>query len=88
MKIALVPIDNRPVCYNLPIDIANIDDSLELFLPDKKLLGGLYSSANVDGILHWRKTYKFRTRTGCDNSFTRHNSLWRADFFKKMQKFS
>lgn len=53
MKIALVPIDNRPVCYNLPIDIASIDDSMELFLPDKKLLGGLYSSANVDGILHW-----------------------------------
>lgn len=53
MKIALVPIDNRPVCYNLPMDIAGIDESLELFLPDKKLLGGLYSQANIDGILHW-----------------------------------
>lgn len=53
MKIALVPIDNRPVCYNLPMDIASIDDSLELFLPEKRLLGGLYSQANVDGILHW-----------------------------------
>lgn len=53
MKIALVPIDNRPVCYNLPMDIASIDESLELFLPDKRLLGGLYSHANTDGILHW-----------------------------------
>jgi hypothetical protein len=53
MKIALVPIDNRPVCYNLPREIANIDDSLELFMPDKKLLGGLSSQANIDGILHW-----------------------------------
>lgn len=53
MKIALIPIDNRPVCYNLPKEIANIDDDLELFLPDKKLLGGLRSYADVEGILNW-----------------------------------
>lgn len=53
MKIALIPIDNRPVCYNLVKEIANIDKSLELFLPDRKLLGGLYSVADVDGILRW-----------------------------------
>lgn len=53
MKLALIPIDNRPVCYDLPESIANIDGDLELFLPDKKFLGGLYSSANTDGILNW-----------------------------------
>lgn len=53
MKIALIPIDNRPVCYSLPKDIANIDEDLELILPDKKLLGGLTSYANIEGILHW-----------------------------------
>ncbi len=31
MKIAIVPIDNRPVCYNLPKEIAAIDSSIELF---------------------------------------------------------
>lgn len=53
MKIAMIPIDNRPVCYNLPKEIANIDNDLELFLPDRKLLGGLRSSADVDGLLKW-----------------------------------
>lgn len=53
MKLALIPIDNRPVCYNLVNDIASIDDDLQVFLPDKKLLGGLRSSADVDGIIEW-----------------------------------
>lgn len=53
MKIALIPIDNRPVCYNLAKEIANIDDDLELLLPDKKLLGGLKSIADIDELLNW-----------------------------------
>lgn len=53
MKIALIPIDNRPVCYDLIRDTANIDRDLELFLPDKNLLGGLRSVADVDGLLKW-----------------------------------
>lgn len=53
MKIALIPIDNRPVCYSLAKEIADIDSDLELFLPDKSLLGGLQSVADVDGILNW-----------------------------------
>lgn len=53
MKIALIPIDNRPVCYNLVKEIASIDNDLELFLPEKKVLGGLHSSADVEGILAW-----------------------------------
>lgn len=53
MKIALIPIDNRPVCYNLAKDIAAIDSDLELFLPDKKFLGNLYSKADTKAILTW-----------------------------------
>lgn len=53
MRLALIPIDNRPVCYDLPAAIAKIDSDMELFLPDKKLLGGLTSYANVDGIFNW-----------------------------------
>jgi hypothetical protein len=52
-KIALIPIDNRPVCYTLPEQIAKIDDELKLFLPDRALLGGLNFEADVDGILDW-----------------------------------
>lgn len=53
MKIALIPIDNRPVCYNLPKEIAKIDNEIELLLPDKKLLGGLTSIANIEGLINW-----------------------------------
>lgn len=53
MKIAVIPIDNRPVCYDLIQQIAGIDDDLELFLPDIKLLGGLHSNAKIDGIIDW-----------------------------------
>lgn len=58
MKIALIPIDNRPVCYNLPKEIANIDNQLELLLPDRRLLGGLKSVADVNGILDWLEHLK------------------------------
>lgn len=53
MKLALVPIDNRPVCYNLVSDIASIDADLQMFLPDKNLLGGLRSQADIDGLISW-----------------------------------
>lgn len=53
MKIALIPIDNRPVCYSLAKDIAHIDNNLELFLPEKCFLGDLKSTAKIEGILAW-----------------------------------
>lgn len=53
MRIAVIPIDNRPVCYNLLKEIVGIDKSIELFMPDKGLLGGLSSSADVEGIFRW-----------------------------------
>ncbi len=53
MKIGFIPIDNRPVCYNLPIDIAAVDKSIEIFLPDRNLLGNLTKSADVEKIFEW-----------------------------------
>lgn len=53
MKIAFIPIDNRPVCYNLAKEIAAIDNNLELILPDRNLLGGLTSSADIEGLFRW-----------------------------------
>lgn len=55
MKIGFLPIDNRPVCYTLPEQIAKIDKSIELFLPDRSLLGDLTKYADVDGIFEWLK---------------------------------
>lgn len=55
MKIGFLPIDNRPVCYTLPKQIAKIDESIELFLPDRSLLGDLTKYADVNGIFEWLK---------------------------------
>lgn len=53
MKIALIPIDNRPICYDLIQDILSIDKNIELFMPDIKDLGSLTKSADTD------KLFKF-----------------------------
>lgn len=58
MKISLLPIDNRPVCYNLVKDITSIDNSIELFLPNRELLGDLTKQANVEALFDWLKSLK------------------------------
>jgi hypothetical protein len=55
MKIAFVPIDNRPVCYNLAKDIVSIDKSIEFFIPPREFLGGLTHSANINALFNWLK---------------------------------
>ncbi len=52
-NIALIPIDNRPVCYKLPKNITELDKSYKLFLPDIDLMGSLTKNADINGILHW-----------------------------------
>ena len=56
MKICFVPIDNRPVCYSLARDIVSVDESIELFLPPREMLGDLKKIADVNGILNWLKS--------------------------------
>ena len=53
MKIAFLPIDNRPVCYTLPKIILGIDKSIEFYLPKRELLGDLTKSANIEGLFEW-----------------------------------
>lgn len=53
MKICFVPIDNRPVCYTLPRDIAAMDEDIELLLPPREFLGDLTKIAKIDKILDW-----------------------------------
>ena len=52
-QIAFIPIDNRPVCYTLPQQIAAMDETIHLYLPDRNLLGDLTKQADIDGILNW-----------------------------------
>ncbi len=53
MKIALIPIDNRPVCYTLPEITSKIDDDFELYLPDRKYLGDLKHQADIENLFKW-----------------------------------
>jgi len=55
MKIVFVPIDNRPVCYQLPEMIASIDKSIDLLLPPIDMLGDLTKCAKVKDLLRWLK---------------------------------
>ena len=53
MRLAFVPIDNRPVCYTLPKLIADIDEGIEFLMPERNLLGGLTKNADVEGLFSW-----------------------------------
>lgn len=55
MRLAFVPIDNRPVCYTLPKLIADIDEGIDFLMPGRDLLGGLTKNANVEGLFNWLK---------------------------------
>lgn len=55
MKICVIPIDNRPVCYNLFKDIVAIDDELELFIPPREFLGDLTKTAQIEKFFDWLK---------------------------------
>lgn len=57
-KIALIPIDNRPVCYQLPSQIIYQAKEHELILPDINLMGSLYENANIDGLMDWLNSLK------------------------------
>lgn len=49
-KIALIPIDNRPICYDLIEDILRIDENIKLFMPKLEFLGGLDTGSNIKRI--------------------------------------
>ena len=55
MNIAFIPIDNRPVCYTLPEQICAMNDEINLFIPERGMLGGLTKIADVEGIFEWFK---------------------------------
>ena len=53
MRICFIPIDNRPVCYNLAQDICAIDETIELYIPPREMLGDLTKSADIEGLFNW-----------------------------------
>lgn len=53
MKICFIPIDNRPVCYNLAKEICAIDEDIDLFIPPREYLGSLTKYANTEVLFEW-----------------------------------
>ena len=53
MRICFIPIDNRPVCYNLAKDIAAMDKDIELLIPPREYLGDLIKPADIDKLFYW-----------------------------------
>ncbi|MBQ9246181.1 DUF4127 family protein [bacterium] len=56
--ITFIPIDNRPVCYQLPIQIAKLAKEHELRMPDISLMGDLKRNADINGLLEWLSKQK------------------------------
>ena len=50
-NITIIPIDNRPICYDIINDILAIDKNINVSMPDIKLLGDLKKGAFVDELL-------------------------------------
>lgn len=55
MNIAFIPIDNRPVCYTLAKQTADIDSSINLLMPDREWLGDLTKYADTEKLFDWLK---------------------------------
>ena len=55
MKIAFLPIDNRPVCYTLPKLISDMDESIDFYIPDRSFLGDLKKYADIEKLFEWLK---------------------------------
>lgn len=58
MKIGLIPIDNRPVCYTLPKLIAGINSDIELVMPPRELLGDLTKPARKEILFEILNSWK------------------------------
>lgn len=57
-KIVFIPIDNRPVCYDLPKQIAQMDENIELLMPKRELLGDLHNPADMHALYDWIERIK------------------------------
>lgn len=50
-----IPLDNRPVCYDLPVQIAK-SAGVNICVPPKEVLGGLTYQADFNALREWTQT--------------------------------
>jgi len=65
MKIAFIPLDDRPVSYTLPQQIAKMSRNNQIFLPPRNFLGGLTKYSDVNSILDWLNTCINKEKPDC-----------------------
>lgn len=53
LKILLIPLDNRPVSYTLPQQIASLNKKIQFLEPPRNFLGGLTEYSQIDKIFEW-----------------------------------
>jgi len=53
IKILLIPLDNRPVSYTLPRQIASLQSNIKFLAPPREFLGGLTEYSDIDKISEW-----------------------------------
>lgn len=53
INILIIPLDNRPVSYSLPIQIGKINDNVNIIIPPREYLGGLTHNSDIDKIIVW-----------------------------------
>lgn len=53
LKIIFIPLDNRPVSYTLPQQLADLNNNTKIFMPPRELLGNLTRNSDIDKILEW-----------------------------------
>lgn len=52
-QILIIPIDNRPVCYDFTVDATKIFDDLKVYIPDSSILGSLNAPADNEKLQGW-----------------------------------
>jgi len=55
MNVILIPLDNRPVSYTLPKQIAMLNNDINLLLPPREMTGSLTKDADIQEIICWIK---------------------------------
>jgi hypothetical protein len=53
IKVAFIPLDNRPVSYSLPVQTASLNKNIQIFIPPKEYIGGLTHNTNTNSLLSW-----------------------------------
>jgi len=53
IKIALIPLDNRPVSYSLPVQVGHLSNNIQVFTPPREYIGGLTHNTDIDQVLLW-----------------------------------